>query len=69
MGDMFPCESRMTTPEYRKGFDDIKWELNDERQDSKGNKEDSKVSSKRGCGFGEVLLQASQENTQKGCEG
>ena len=23
--DMFPCESRTNTPEYRKGYDDIEW--------------------------------------------
>lgn len=23
--DMFPCESRVNTPEFRKGYDDVEW--------------------------------------------
>ena len=39
-GDIFPCESRMTTKEFRKGYEDMEWEDYSERD---GCKEDQRT--------------------------
>ena len=54
MSHMFPCESRMSTREFRVGCEDIKWdkgskmdrENEDAGKDSKEDKDDGKRSSK-----------------------